>query len=73
MGLRLAKLAVNHSLEAQGLWNSVQTAFYLHHLGHSHNMQVHGRLVDPAGAEVIRRDAKGAPAAEARADSPPVK
>lgn len=58
MGLRLAKLSVNGSLEAQGLWNSVQTAFYLHHLGHSHNVQVHGMLVDPKGAEVIRRDAK---------------
>jgi enoyl-CoA hydratase len=58
MGLKLAKLAVNQTLDAQGLWSSVQSAFSLHHLGHSHNMQVHGLLVDPSGAEVIRREAK---------------
>jgi len=58
MGLRPAKLAVNHSLEAQGLYNSVQAAFFLHHLGHSNNMQVHGKLIDPSGIDVIRREAK---------------
>jgi enoyl-CoA hydratase len=58
LGLKLAKLAVNQALEAQGLWSSVQAAFSLHHLGHAHNAQVHGRLVDPAGAGVIRREAK---------------
>lgn len=58
MGLKLAKQAVNQSLDAQGMWAAVQAAFSLHQLGHSHNMQVHGSLVDPSGAEVIRREAR---------------
>ena len=35
MGLKLAKMAVNQSLDAQGMWNAVQSAFGLHHLGHA--------------------------------------
>lgn len=58
MGLKLAKMSVNQSVEAQGLWTAIQSAFSLHHLGHSHNMRVHGSLGDPAGASVIRRLAK---------------
>ena len=63
MGLKLAKQAVNQALDAQGQWVGVQAAFSLHQLGHSHNMQVHGMLVDPSGMQVIRDEAKaGAPA-----------
>jgi enoyl-CoA hydratase len=58
MGLKLAKQAVNQSLEAQGQWTAIQSAFSLHELGHSHNMQVHGRLVDPSGAKTIREEAR---------------
>ncbi len=59
MGLELAKLAVNQSLDAQGLWTALQAAFSLHHLGHSHAAEIHrGMRVDPSGAELIRRDAK---------------
>ena len=54
MGLKLAKQAVNQSLDAQGQWTAIQAAFSLHQLGHSHNMQVHGQLVDPGGAAAIR-------------------
>jgi enoyl-CoA hydratase len=54
MGLKLAKQAVNQSLDAQGQWTAIQAAFSLHQLGHSHNMQVHGMLVDPNGAAAIR-------------------
>jgi enoyl-CoA hydratase len=57
-GVKLAKQSVNQSLDAQGLWTAVQQAFSLHHLGHSHNVQVHGGILDPTGAEVIRREAK---------------
>ena len=53
-GLKLAKQSVNQSLDAMGIWTSVQAAFSLHQLAHSHNMQVHGMLVDPAGAQMIR-------------------
>jgi len=55
MGLKLAKLAVNQSLDAQGQWTALQAALGLHHLGHAHAHVVHGVPVDPSGAEVIRR------------------
>jgi enoyl-CoA hydratase len=58
MGLKLAKLAVNGSLDAQGQWSAIQGAFALHHLGHSHARTEYGMPVDPSGAEVIRREAK---------------
>ncbi|HEX4905343.1 MAG TPA: enoyl-CoA hydratase [Acidimicrobiales bacterium] len=55
MGLKLAKLAVNQSLDAQGQWQAIQSALGLHHLGHAHARVVHGIPVDPSGAEVIRK------------------
>ena len=58
IGLKLAKLSVNQSQEAQGLWSAIQSAFSLHHVGHSHNMQRFGLLGDPEGADVIRRLSK---------------
>lgn len=62
IGLKLAKQSVNQSLDAQGQWAAVQAAFSLHEVGHSHNMQVHGIPVDPAGARTIREQAKGSAA-----------
>ena len=59
MGLKLAKQSVNQAQDAQGFWTALQAAMSLQQLGHSHNVQVHGTIVDPRGAEVIRRDAKG--------------
>jgi enoyl-CoA hydratase len=53
-GLKLAKESVNQALEAQGQWTAIRAAFGLHQLGHSHNMQVHGRPVDPAGVQIIK-------------------
>lgn len=47
--LKLAKEAVNQSLEAQGQWTAMLSVFNLHQLCHSHNQQVHGMLIDPAG------------------------
>lgn len=47
--LKLAKESVNAAQDAQGRNAAMQTAFALHQLAHSHNMQVHGMLVDPAG------------------------
>ncbi len=57
-GLTLAKQAVNQSLEAQGVWTSVQAAFSLNHLGHAHNRLAHGKLVDPEGAKLVRNELK---------------
>jgi enoyl-CoA hydratase len=58
MGLKLAKQSVNQAQDAQGLWTALQAAMSLQQLGHSHNAQVHGMPVDPAGAAIIRNEAK---------------
>jgi enoyl-CoA hydratase len=54
MGLKLAKLSVNQSLDAQGQRSAVEAAFSLHQLGHSHNQQLFGKLIDPSGVRIIR-------------------
>jgi enoyl-CoA hydratase len=63
MGLKLAKMSVNQSLDAQGMWTALQSAFALHHLGHTHALAVHGVRVDPTGMRAIRDVAKSQPAA----------
>lgn len=63
MGLKLAKMSVNQSLDAQGMWTAVQSAFSLHHLGHTHALALHGAIVEPGGARMIREDAKAQKAA----------
>jgi len=56
-GLTLAKQSVNQALDAMGMYSALQAAFSLHHVGHSHNMEVHGRRIDPSGIDVIRSEA----------------
>jgi enoyl-CoA hydratase len=58
IGLRLAKRAVNESLDAQGQWTALRAAFSLHHEGHLRARVQHGEPVDPAGFEVIRDAAR---------------
>jgi len=58
IGLKLAKLAVNGSLDAQGQWTAVQSAFALHHVGHANARIVHGAPIDPSGIDVVRDLAK---------------
>lgn len=53
--LKLAKEAVNAAEDAQGRVGAMNTAFALHQLAHSHNMQVHGLPVDPGGVSVGRK------------------
>ena len=53
-------MSVNQSLDAQGMWTAVQSAFGLHHLGHTHALAVHGIRVEPGGARMIREGAKAA-------------
>ena len=60
MGLKLAKMSVNQSLDAQGMWNAVQSAFGLHHLGHANMRILHQSAVEPTGAKKIRKQAKEA-------------
>ena len=58
MGLRLAKQSVNQAQDAQGLWTALQSAMGLQQLGHANNQIVHGMIVDPSGADIIRKEAK---------------
>ncbi len=53
MALKLAKEAVNQTLDAQGQWTAMQAVFGLHQLAHSHNSQVYGMPVylDPNSAQ----------------------
>lgn len=57
--LKLAKLAVNQSLDAQGQWTAIRAAFGLHQLGHAHCRSRFGSPVEPGGIDLIRREAKG--------------
>jgi enoyl-CoA hydratase len=50
--LRLAKAAVNQATEAQGLWNSLQTSFSLHQLGHAQMMLTANQYIDERGWEL---------------------
>ena len=68
IGLKLAKMSVNQSLDAQGMFNAVQSAFSLHHLGHTHALALHGIRVEPGGARMIRDDAKASKAAKQAAE-----
>lgn len=46
---RMAKLAVNAAQDAQGRTSALQTAFALHQLQHSNNVEIHGMPIDPSG------------------------
>ena len=59
--LHLAKLAVNQSLDAQGQWTAIRSAFGLHQLGHADCRARHGIPIEPDGPELIRREMKRAP------------
>jgi enoyl-CoA hydratase len=47
--LKSVKQAVNAAQDAQGRHVALQTAFAIHHLNHSHAMEVFGLPVDPTG------------------------
>ena len=67
--LKLSKESVNAAEDAQGRVSAMSTAFALHQLAHSHNMQVYGISIDPNGiaAPEIREAAlKRAEAAKAK-------
>jgi enoyl-CoA hydratase len=56
-GLTLAKQSVNNALDAMGQYTALQSAFGLHHVGHSHNRLKYDSLVDPTGIKTIRDEA----------------
>lgn len=51
-GLKMAKLAVNQTLETQGQWTAVQSAYSLHHLAHAQALLATGQYIDPLGFEL---------------------
>lgn len=53
--LKLAKQSVNAAQDAAGRPEAIRTAFALHQLAHSHNMQVHGMVVEPGFMERFTR------------------
>ncbi len=55
-GLTLAKQSVNNALDAMGQYTALQSAFGLHHVGHSHNRLKYDSLVDPSGITTIRNE-----------------
>jgi enoyl-CoA hydratase len=58
IGLKLAKISVNQSLDSQGIWNAIQSAFGLHQFGHANIQAIHGDIVDPQGIETIKAQAR---------------
>jgi enoyl-CoA hydratase len=57
-GLTTAKQSVNNAQDAMGMYTAIQSAFGLHHVGHSHNrLKYDGSFVDPEGIQVIRDEA----------------
>lgn len=58
IGLKMAKMCVNQSLDAQGMYTAIQSAFNLHQFGHANNRVIHGEIVDLAGIEIIRNEAR---------------
>lgn len=47
--LKLAKESVNQTLDTQGYWASLRSAFGLHSLAHSHNREQFNLPIDPSG------------------------
>ena len=58
IGLKTAKMSVNQSMDAQGLWTAIQSAFNLHQFAHANNQVIHGQMIDPAGLETIKRESR---------------
>ncbi len=61
--LKLAKEAVNKTLDIQGQANALDAAFYLHHLGHSHNFRVFGYGMDTTNIPALASAPKPPPKA----------
>lgn len=61
IGLKLAKMAVNQAVDAQGFQNALRSAMGLQQLGHANNLAIHGNVGDPAGYDRVRSLAKMPP------------
>ncbi len=54
--LKLAKESVNQTLEAQGQWTALRSAFTIQHLAHAHNRVRFGIPVDPGPKRPAKED-----------------
>lgn len=59
--LKLAKEAVNKTLDIQGQANAIDAAFSLHHLCHTQNFRVHGWGMDPTNVPSLANVPKKQP------------
>jgi enoyl-CoA hydratase len=57
-GVKLAKASVNATLDAQGMWTALQSAFGLHSLSHANNLAKFGTIADPTGLRAVKQGAK---------------
>lgn len=53
--LKLAKEAVNKTLDIQGQANAIDAAFYIHHLGHNQNFRLFGWGMDPTNVPSLAK------------------
>jgi len=60
--LKLAKEAVNKTLDIQGQMNAIDQAFSLHHLGHTQNFRLYGWGMDPGNSPKLAQSSHGKPA-----------
>ncbi|QIB66816.1 enoyl-CoA hydratase [Kineobactrum salinum] len=58
IGLKLAKQAVNFSMDLQGQQQALTGTLAMHHVGHAHARVQFGQVIDPAGIEIIKRESK---------------
>jgi enoyl-CoA hydratase len=58
IGLKLAKSAINFSMDAQGQYQAITGALAMHHVGHAHARVEFGGPADPSGAALIRAESK---------------
>lgn len=64
MGLRLAKMAVNQTQDAQGFWVALRSAMGLQHLAHAQHWAVHGSSAPPDAFDAISSVLKKSPLKE---------
>ena len=60
IGLKLAKQAVNFSMDVQGQHQAITGALAMHHVGHAHARCEFGGPVIPGGARLVFEDARAA-------------
>jgi enoyl-CoA hydratase len=54
--LRLTKEAVNQAVDVQGQQTAIKSAFVMHQLAHTHNLERYGICLDPAGIPPALQD-----------------